>query len=523
MKFRNTLLAISLTTAFSVNAGTSFGSKSQVMDSITFDGNVVYVNSQLVSDADITAVNALLDSGSVVIIDNTDSGTNEDARLSTQRILGFGLKVPAVVAAKINGQLSLKAVSVYGDSAAGRYSDFYDDDAAAAQLRSSINEVKSELIDQISENSSTNATPKSYQTADDSTTLPEKPTIENLKTTNTEIILVDSRSTALSCETPGYRWDWSVWDVRFTDDENKFDPCLEQNSRAALTYTVELMRSEPVQGAIAANYVRVSISPDLGGTGIFLANTLTETENNSLHHHRLLSPIADNYSFNVRSDDAGVRLIGHIPAQENPTSVINETSSVQVGISITVEAGASGGGSGSGNGNVSATYSYNTNKSRTITYETAEYMTENVSGSFALDQAGWSYNRRYEQNKCLWINFLDANPDNCSSTRGIIAAPVFNPQKFSAIAHRNFVPGFVATFYADPDSTGSSNFHVDTKVGVMSLLGIKSWIPFFWEKREIETSHVADAIMNTEFSVDWDRMAELSKQNLDFPDQNREE
>ncbi|CZF78671.1 Hemolysin precursor [Grimontia celer] len=533
MNIKWSLLALSIA-ATTANAQTEFGTRSSVFESYEIGANEVYVNTTEVTDSDLEDIKRKLRQGDIVILDNTHAGTAESSKTLVSKVLGFGVKAPVVAAAMIEGQLNLKSISVYGDTEES-YSDFYIDPNASDELIDSLEDAKSELSTKLQYSTMVSASdlrslsPSTRSLANnESNTETERPPLELLKTTNREVILVEARQERLSCPTPGLAkvGFLGLGGYEYVDEENMEDPCIENNSRASLTYTVEKIRSEATDDGLNEdiNFVRVSIAPDDGGgTGIFLSDQLVQNQFALSFFHPWMTemkPFADNYRFSVYSDDPDVRLHGHIPAQENPTNQISETATVDVGISITASVGAEGNQSGgTGNAGLSATYSYNTSYSKTVSYETAEYTLENASGSESLDQAGWVYDRNYLEKRCNWLYATGPEQTACHRDKPAWDLnPAFDYRAFSAISHRNFVPGFVATFRSEADKTGTSTFHVDSSVGVMSLLATHSnWLGVLpVQTVAYKDEHVSAATFGAEFEVDWDRVRLLKCQNSDF-------
>lgn len=248
-----------------------------------------------------------------------------------------------------------------------------------------------------------------------------------------------------------------------------FDACNGRGN-AELAYKVDMIRSVAANGSAGvaedAKYLRVSILPENGGTGIHLVDKADEWYTwfqSWAHRDTWFGPFANKYSFSINSSDPEVRLVGHAPQQTNPQQDVTEKTGVTVGVGVKGAVGDSG-----PTGEVSGSFSYTSE--RMIKKTTYEYTIENNSGT-SPNTAAWVWDRKYEQNHCDWLTRRDFGSACYFSGALWDSSWVFKKEAFSAISHKNFVPGYSATFRVAPGKTNTSRFNLNASVEVMGLGG----------------------------------------------------
>ncbi|WP_161569594.1 leukocidin family pore-forming toxin [Veronia nyctiphanis] len=477
----------------SVYGTTQFGNDSFLGKRLITDSNSVYVNSEQVNSSDIRLIRDKLSKGYTLVIDNSDAYNADSAKENTRNILGVGFASPFVLARMVNGQLDFETINVEGDDSTP-YNNILSSAATKKTISAAVNEASKEKS-----RDSTYQFAKSLTRNSASGPIVGLP--EGQSETNSYTFTVKAKKYNIRCITPSLEYNWWKGHHEFRGPGE--DVCGGK-ANSNIRYTVDLVRSEGVNGisGVAENkkYVRVSVLPESGGTGIHLTNTLHEKTVNV--SQTLLSPFADNYSFSVGTNDIDIELIGHTPSQANPDTTRSETNGFTVGVSLSAGANGSGGSSGgSGGGDVSASVNYSYTHQRTITVVTNEYTLENQSG-YKPERAAWTWNRKYGLNKCDWLKRRDHGV-MCKFTGGFWEKGAFNLKMFSAISHKNFVPGFSASFEASPDKEGISTFDIEGSVGVMSLLAT-SYYPLL-RVTKITDEHVTNVALNTSFDIDWNK------------------
>ncbi|KWR90520.1 leukocidin family pore-forming toxin [Cupriavidus sp. IDO] len=249
----------------------------------------------------------------------------------------------------------------------------------------------------------------------------------------------------------------------------RFDACKGE-ANAELRYQVDMIRSIAVStsGGVGedAKYLRISVLPEMGGAGIHLASKVDEGHTwfqSWAHRYTWFGPFASKYRFTVSTNDRDVRLVGHVPQQVNPQQTVRETSGIDVGVGVSGEVGMKGPKAG-----VSGSFSY-TSKREVLT-TTYEYTVENESGR-RPGEAAWVWDRKYAERHCDWLSRRDFGSACYFTGAHWDHSWVFRKDKFSAISHRNFVPGFSAIFQAPPDKRGISTFRLQSEIEVMALGG----------------------------------------------------
>ena len=253
------------------------------------------------------------------------------------------------------------------------------------------------------------------------------------------------------------------------DGSPDFDAC-KQKGNIDLAYTVDWIRSVKAQGEAGstedAKFVRISVMPESGGTGIYLADNAEEKttwRESAAHRDSWFGPFVNQYKFSIASDNSDVWLKGHKPEQINPGQTVTTKTGINVGVGVSASADHEG-----PKGEVTGSFSYTSERS--ITQTVYEYTVENHSGS-EINKAAWVWDRDFDKNVCSWLTREDF-PSSCYFSGPLWdESPVFNKGKFSAISHKNFVPGFSATYQTSSDNTGKVNFKLKTELEVMGLGG----------------------------------------------------
>ena len=281
---------------------------------------------------------------------------------------------------------------------------------------------------------------------------------------------------------------------RYIDVADEEDLCAGGAS-VSLDFVLSRMRTVNGAGTENAKFFRISLTDDFGaGAGIKLADNQSEIntwyESNPARNIRR-GPILQRFEAEAYpySGADGVTLVYHQPENVNPNVVKSFSTGIRLGVTAEGQLGTDG-------PKVAGGASFLFTDTRTVTIDHREYRIEN-STSTNTAKVAWDHG-----DPCLYT-FGDIN-FGCAYSRPLwYGGPIYNPDLFTSISYRNFVPKLDFVYRADPFKRGSTSFYVATRLTPAAYYGLSRYAGLW---NALGSSGWFGYVLGWGFSytVDWD-------------------
>lgn len=447
---------------------------------------LVYLNGAYSIDDEYTHyIQNALKSGKVVILDNTENYVDSEKNNQALNAFGVGFDAPVVIAHYRHGKLKFIPIELAEETEAqdGNLNTALTREEQNALLLSTAKRTLEEISSLEYESKAESMV---HQYSGGAPYIPEFSFTVEQKSINRKCYLYSALNGS-----------------SFGSDYH--DAC-DGKASISLVYHVDMIRSLSGHTSVGhtddAKYVRISLDTQNGaGAGIHLADNVSQQHTwfqSWAHRDEWIGPFADSYQFKVypyNSATNDLTLLKHLPLQVNPETTYRETTGFNVGAGVT--AGAEVGSEGP-KVSAGATAELGYTSSRMVIFTNNEYEVENNTQNLTAD---WKWDRQYEERHCDWLTRRDFN--NCYFTRALWNSSwVFNKSKFSAISHKNFLPGLSVTYKAPGNKTDHTFFALEAKVKVMALGGKVIPSPLYWVANErARTWNTINTVTNV--TINW--------------------